>query len=142
MFWLIRMAFLLAVILALLPTGGGAKHDTASDPNARVGATDAVSAATATVSDMWQFCSRQPHACEIGSHAAVAFGTRAEAGARMVYDFISEHAATPRDTGSIDARPANTVNASHDTLTASDIAPAWRSPRRDTRNDVHKKHGA
>ena len=137
MFWLIRMTFLLAVILALLPTGG-AKHDTAT-PSARVGATDAVSAATATVSDMWQFCSRQAHACEIGSQAAVAFGTRAEAGARMVYDFISERAA-PRDTGSIDARPAN-ANASHDTLTAADIAPAWRGPRRDTRNDVHKKHG-
>ncbi|HLH90387.1 MAG TPA: DUF5330 domain-containing protein [Xanthobacteraceae bacterium] len=141
MFWLIRMTFLLAVILALLPTGGGAKHDTAGTPGARIGATDAVSAATATVSDMWQFCARQPHACEIGSHAAVAFGTRAEAGARMVYDFISERAA-PRDTGSIDARPANAAKASRDTLTASDVAPAWRSPRHDTRNDVHKKHGA
>ena len=140
MFWLIRMTFLLAVILALLPTGG-AKQDTASNPGTRVGATDAVSAATATVADMWQFCARQPHACEIGSHAAAAFGTRAEAGARMVYDFISERAA-PRDTGSIDVRPANAANASHDTLTASDIAPAWRGPRRDSRNDVHKKHGA
>jgi hypothetical protein len=139
MFWLLRMTFLLGVILALLPSGG-AKHDTAT-PSARVGATDAVSAATATVSDMWQFCSRQPHACEIGSHAAAAFGTRAEAGARMVYDFISERAA-PRDTGSIDARPANAANASHDTLTAADVAPAWRGPRRDTRIDMHKKHGA
>jgi Family of unknown function (DUF5330) len=135
MFWLLRMTFLLAVILALLPSGG-AKHDTAA-PSARVGASDAVSAATATVSDMWQFCTRQAHACEIGSHAAVAFGSRAEAGARMVYDFISERAA-PRDTGSIDARPANTANASHDTLTAADITPAWRGPRR----DVHKKPGA
>lgn len=141
MFWILRMTFLLAVILALLPTGGGAKHDTTS-PSARVGATDAVSAATATASDMWQFCARQPHACEIGSHAAVAFGTRAEAGARMVYDFISERAAAPRDTGSIDARPANAASASHDTLTASDIAPTWRGPRRDVRNDTHKKHGA
>lgn len=139
MFWLLRMTFLLGVILALLPSGG-AKHDTAT-PSARVGASDAVSAATATVSDMWQFCSRQPHACEIGSHAAAAFGTRAEAGARMVYDFISERA-VPRDTGSIDARPANAANASHDTLTAADVAPAWRGPRRDTRNDTHKKHGA
>jgi hypothetical protein len=135
MFWLLRMTFLLAVILALLPSGG-AKHDTAA-PSARVGASDAVSAATATVSDMWQFCTRQAHACEIGSHAAVAFGSRAEAGARMVYDFISERAA-PRDTGSIDARPANAANASHDTLTAADITPAWRGPRR----DVHKKPGA
>jgi hypothetical protein len=140
MFWLLRMAFLLCVILALLPSGGGSKPNTAS-PRAQVGATDAVSVASATVSDMWQFCTRQPHACEIGSHAAAAFGTRAEAGARMVYDFISERAA-PRDTGSIEVRPANATNASHDTLTAADIAPTWRGPRRDTRNDTHKKHGA
>jgi len=135
MFWLLRMALLLGVILALLPSGGS--KQIAATPRAEVGASDAVAAASATVSDMWHFCARQPHACEVGSHAAVAFGTRAEAGARMVYGFFSEHAA-PRDTGSIDARPASAAKSSQDTLTAADLAPAWRGPRRNVRN----KHGA
>jgi hypothetical protein len=135
MFWLFRMALILGVILALLPSGGS--KQIAATPRADVGASDAVTAASATVSDMWNFCTRQPHACEVGSHAAVALGARAEAGARMVYAFFSERAA-PHDTGSIDVRPANAAKSSQDTLTAADIAPGWRGARRDARN----KHGA
>jgi len=134
MFSFLRMALFLCVVLALLPTGG-AKQDAAT-PGAQIGASDAVAAASATVFDMWQFCSRQPQACAVGSHAAVAFGQRAEAGAKMVYKLVSERAA-PADTGSIAARkPA--ANPSQDTLTATDIAPAWRAPRR----VAHNKQGA
>jgi hypothetical protein len=90
------------------------------------------------------FCTRQPEACAIGSQAAVAFGQRAQAGARMVYDFISERAA-PRETGSVAnkaTRPATPTAKLHDarsqdTLTAADLVPAWRGARRET----HNKHG-
>ncbi len=57
---------------------------------AKVGATDAVVAAGAAVSDMSSFCDRQPEACVVGAQAAVAIGQRAQAGAKMVYDFVSE----------------------------------------------------
>lgn len=140
MFFLLRMALLLSVILALLPSGGAKKSDA---PGTEVSAVDAVSAASATVSDMWQFCTRQPQACAIGSHAAAAFGERAQAGARMVYGYISERSGSGSGSGQIETgsitrpiRPA--IKASQDTLTATDLAPAWRGPRRDTRN----KHGA
>ena len=140
MFFLIRMAFWLSVVLVLLPSGGA--KQTAAAPSAEIGAVEAVSAASATVGDMRQFCTRQPEACALGSQAAVAFGQRAQAGAKMVYEIINERA-TPRETGSIatkGAKPAVTLAAkpSQNTLTPADIAPAWRGAHR----EAHNQHGA
>ena len=142
MFFLLRMAFWLSVVLVLLPSGGSQPH-TATAPSAELGTMETISAASATVSDMRGFCTRQPDACAVGSQAAVAIGQRAQAGARMVYDFISERAA-PRDTGSITTKPRQVASQtapaarSQDTLTAADLAPAWRGPRRES----HNKPGA
>ena len=84
--FLLRMAFWLTVILALLPSGG-------SEPTAKVNvsAVEAMSAAKATVTDMGSFCGRQPDACSVGSQAAVAIGHRAQAGAKMLYGYLNEH---------------------------------------------------
>lgn len=86
MFFLLRMAFWLMIVFALLPTG----KTPDSDKIPQVAATDAVSAATAAVSDMAQFCTRQPAACEIGGQAATVVTQRAQAGAMKVYEFITE----------------------------------------------------
>jgi len=134
MFFLLRMAFWVSVVLVLLPSGGSKQH--AAAPKSEVGAVEAVSAASATVADMRQFCTRQPGACAIGSQAAIAFGERAQAGAKMVYDFISERSG-PRETGSIAPRTTKAALQSNDTLTAADLVPAWRGPRRDTHNNKH-----
>src|SRR5262245_52852807 len=125
--FLIRMAFWVSVVLVLLPSGR--KDDVSTDTHAQVSASDAAAAAASTVADMRQFCERRPDACAVGAQAAAALGERAQAGARMVYDFLTEKAAgakTPQ------ARPAA---KSADTLTADDRVPAWRSPsRKDQRN--------
>lgn len=139
MFFLLRMAFWVSVVLVLLPSGGSQQR-TAKAPSSDLGAVEAVSAASATMSDMRQFCTRQPEACAIGSQAAVAIGQRAQAGAKMVYDFISERGA-PRETGSVSNKPTRQAAAaakSQDTLTAADLVPAWRGPRRES----HNKPGA
>jgi hypothetical protein len=68
MFFLLRMAFWLSVVLVLLPSGGSQR--TATAPSAELGPIEAVSAASATVSDMRGFCTRQPVACAIGSLAS------------------------------------------------------------------------
>jgi hypothetical protein len=94
MFFLLRVAFWLTIVLALLPTGG-------AQPAARgpqVG--EAISAAGDAVSDMRHFCTRQPAACEVGSQVAVMIGQRAQAGAKMLYDLFNEHSG-PTETGSI-----------------------------------------
>lgn len=142
MFFLLRMAFWMSVVLVLLPSGGSQR--TTTTPSSDLGAMETLSAASATVSDMGRFCSRQPDACAVGSQAAAALGQRAQAGAKMVYDFISERGA-PRETGSVTTKPTRQVASqaapaakSQDTLTAADLVPAWRGPRRDS----HNKNGA
>src|SRR4029077_9222423 len=84
--FLLRMAFWLTVILALLPSGGSQPT-----PKLNVSAIDAMSAAKATVTDVHSFCDRQPNACTLGSQAAVAIGQRAQAGAKMVYEYFNQH---------------------------------------------------
>src|SRR5689334_968012 len=107
MFFLIRMAFWLSVVLVLLPTGSS--KPTTSARSSEIGALEAVSAASATVSDMSHFCARQPEACSVGSQAAVALGQRAQAGAKMVYEFLNER----METGSI-ATKASAPSAPRD----------------------------
>jgi hypothetical protein len=86
--FLLRMAFWLGVVAVLLPRDG-----TAPASSAQISATDAMSAATATVGDMRQFCERQPEACNVGSQAAVALEDRAKAGAKRLYDMLNERLA-------------------------------------------------
>ena len=103
---------------------------------------DAVQAATAAVSDMSQFCKRQPAACEVGGQAATVIGVRAQDGARKVYQSITDKkpAETAKDnpkdkkapdhTGSIgvadNAEPSPVEMAPRDTLSSDDLAVEWR----------------
>jgi len=129
MFFLLRLAFWLGLVLLLLPSGGGDRSTTA---NNNVSASQAISAASATVGDLRGFCSRQPDACNVGSQVATTLGYRAQAGAKMLYDVLSEalapqQSATPH--GDATKQPAEKVErASESTLTPADLAPAWRGP--------------
>jgi hypothetical protein len=136
MFFLLRVAFWLTLVLALLPSGSSQPSAQAS----QVGAADAVVAAGAAVSDMSNFCDRQPGACAVGAQAAVAIGQRAQAGAKMVYEFINDRIATT-ETGSVSERresasrpgasgvPLPVTNlTSQSTLKPSDLEPGWRGP--------------
>ncbi|MBN9041203.1 MAG: hypothetical protein BGP05_06235 [Rhizobiales bacterium 62-47] len=120
MFFLLRMAFWLGLVLVLLPRDQ--TPESAKLP--QVGATDAISAATAAVSDMSQFCSRQPAACEVGGHAATVIGHRAQDGARKLYKIITDKKSSD-ETGSIDAEPkAN--SGTQNTLTSDDLRIEWQ----------------
>ena len=155
MFFLLRMAFWLGVVCVLLSSGGQS-----TSPEAQIDAAQAVTLASAAVTDVRGFCERQPDACEAGGKVAVAIGHKAEAGARTLYDFISrlrEKSAEKAD-GKVDGKtdsktvPASLAgksnsgttgslgNNSHNlgTLSPTDLAPAWHAPvplppRRDTR---------
>ena len=135
--FLLRMAFWLTVILVLLPSGGSQ-----TTPKSNVSAIEAMSAARATVNDMGSFCERQPDACAIGSQAAVAIGHRAQAGAKMLYEYLNDHLATnDGETGtnahSGKAVPMPLARRSQHTLAPADLAPAWRGvhPRKEARGD-------
>ena len=127
MFFLIRVCFWLGIVLVLLPSG---EYQPKSSAPA-IGAADAIGAATAAMSDMTGFCQRQPEACEIGGQAALALGQRAQAGARFLFDVISEKMA-PAQTGSV---KHDRLPGSQDTLTDADRDLQWRPPlpKRDPR---------
>jgi hypothetical protein len=122
MFFLLRVAFWLSIVLVLLPSGTASK---APQSTSSVSAIETLSAAGAAVSDMSNFCERQPDACEVGAQAAVAFGQRAQAGAKMVLEFINDRM-SEKDAP---AAPAVSAKHSQQTLKASDMQPAWRAPR-------------
>lgn len=124
MFFLMRMAFWLGLVLVLLPT----EKTPEQDKLPQIGAMEAVTAAGAAMSDMSQFCSRQPAACEIGSQAATVIGHRAQAGARKVYQMITEK--KPDHTGSIGRSDDGELSAGAppDTLTQDDLKADWRGP--------------
>ena len=122
MFFLLRMAFWLAVVCVLLPSG----NKTASTES-HIDAGQAVTLASAAVSDVRGFCERQPDACETGGKVAVALGHKAEAGARTIFDFISKM----REKSASNDKPADKAGKPVDatgTLNATDMAPAWHAP--------------
>ena len=127
MFFLIRTAFWLSIVIMLLPTPASMKT-----PDSNVGAAQAVSAASATVSDMRQFCARQPDACEVGAQALTQFGHKAQASAKWLYEFLSEKLGTEQTASSTREPKATPVDldASQNTLTAADATPTWRGPQR------------
>ena len=129
MFFLLRMAFWLGVVCLLLPGSG------AESPDAKIDATQAITVASAAVSDARGFCERQPDACVAGGKVAAALGQKAEAGARTLYQFISAKLADkPADadkTAQADKPAAKLVTVSdqaHGTLTRNDMQPAWHAP--------------
>jgi hypothetical protein len=127
MFFLLRMAFWLGLVLVLLPRD----QTPESEKQPQIGTSEAVHAATAAVSDMSQFCKRQPAACEVGGQAATMIGQRAQQGARKLYRIITDKK-SPDHTGSIggneDAGPALADKAPLDTLTDDDLAAEWHVP--------------
>src|SRR6185437_14533975 len=127
MFFLLRMAFWLGLVLVLLPRDPTPESEKAPQINA----SDAISAATAAASDMGQFCKRQPAACEVGGQAATAIGQRAQDGARQLYKIITDKK-PPDHTSSIgsveSSDPALADQAPRDTLTPNDLAAEWHAP--------------
>ncbi len=140
MFFLLRMAFWLGLVLVLLPSGASQQSQ-----GSQVAASEAISAASATVGDLRQFCARQPDACTVGSHVASQLGSRAQAGARMLYQFVTENLNRKEggsDNAARDGKPtadrAIAEKDSQNTLTPADLTAPWRgpAPRRDSRHAV------
>jgi hypothetical protein len=156
MFFLLRLAFWLGLVLVLLPRD----KTTESEKLPQISVSEAVQAATAAVSDMSQFCKRQPGACEVGGQAATVIGVRAQDGARKIYQTITDKKAADGDkkaaegdnkkSGEADKKPSDAKKAPdhtgsiggdeetdpvlaesmpRDTLTQSDLALEWHPPQ-------------
>ena len=118
MMFLLRTAFWLSVVIFLIPVDHAAERQADAARVQPIGALEAASAAQQTISDMSGFCGRNPTACDIGGRVATTFMLKAQTGARLVYDFIDRSLADKAGADAVD----------HGTLTAADLAPAWRGP--------------
>ena len=129
------MAFWLGVVCVLLSSGGKS-----TSPEAQIDAAQAVTLASAAVTDVRGFCERQPDACVAGGKVAVAIGHKAEAGARTLYEFITQASPTSRRRRRKSRRQDRSAVRwpAKGTLIPTDLAPAWHAPvplppRRDAR---------
>ena len=138
MFFLLRLTFWIGLVLVLLPRDKTPE----ADKTPQINASEAVSAATAAISDMGQFCKRQPAACEVGGQAATVIGQRAQGGARKLYQIITDKPEksdkpdksdkrAPDHTGSIggiESAEAAPSDVARDTLTPDDMQIEWQGP--------------
>lgn len=120
--FLIKVAFWLAIVVLLLPTDSAKQKQTA-----QVSPIEALSAAQAAVADATDFCTRKPDACEIGSQAFQSFGEKAQYGAKLLYEFLSNRFADKADTAANGATGSIRVERKpgQNTLTPSDLEPSW-----------------
>jgi len=78
------------------------------------------------LTDVRQFCTRQPDACVVDSEAIVAFGQKTQASAKVIYETIT----TQRNEASMGAGNSNRAKkASQDTLSIIDRAEPWVGPK-------------
>jgi hypothetical protein len=122
--FLLKLAFWLTIVVLLLPSDRGQQ----GAPSPQVGTGEAVSATSAVVSDMRQFCVRQPDACAVGSQALTQFGYKAQAGAKLLYEFLGDRFGREPARGATGTL-AGAHRPSQNTLTPADLALPWRGPQ-------------
>ncbi|GHB19646.1 hypothetical protein GCM10007094_04480 [Pseudovibrio japonicus] len=97
MFFLLRTAFWIGLVLLLLPIGTGSDEDAPS-----IGIVQVYLAAQSTLQDLGGFCERNPNACEMGSSVVTLVGLKAKEAARLVYDYLN-------DSETDDLQPVNST---------------------------------
>ncbi|MFS8037646.1 DUF5330 domain-containing protein [Xanthobacter sp. AM11] len=127
MFFLLRLAFWLGLVLLLLPLGlKGADGQ-------GVSVFDALGAAQAVIADARGFCERQPQACAVGGQMVTHLTEKAQVGAKWLYESLGapsagdgaggdRPAAAPGQAGALDLAPQLLAPQS---LTPQDLLPAW-----------------
>ncbi len=114
MFFLLRAAFWLSLVIIFLPAD---KPDGSDAPS--VNAFQAISAAHDAFSDFSQFCSRNPDTCVTGGAALQVFGEKVRTGVKMISSAFGNHS----KSGAGDPETVGTG-----TLTPDDLKPAWHDP--------------
>ena len=127
--FLLRVAFWLTIVVLLLPADPGKRSD---DGRGQVGAVEALGAAQAVVEDARDFCARRPETCVVGSQAFQTFGQKAQHGAKLLYEFLSDRFA---ETASSAPRGETRLGGNNEqpgrhTLKPEDMAPGWNGPER------------
>lgn len=122
-----RVAFWLTIVVLFLPADPASQRD----GRHQVGTVEALGVAQAALEDAARFCSRHPDACEKGAQAFQTFGQKAQYGAKLLYEFLSDRFGDSDHTASTgdDLRLRKSYNhPGRDTLTPADVVPRWNGP--------------
>lgn len=105
MFFLLRAAFWLSLVILLIPAD---PSDTPSSGAKPVSTFEAMGAAQSAYDDVKGFCGRNPAACEVGRSALDTFGAKARTGVRWVYEQLDgkDHTTTTGSTPKAEPRRA------------------------------------
>jgi uncharacterized protein DUF5330 len=126
MWFLLRATFWLGLVLVLLPNSG-------SQPvlKSQVSASEALSAAKGVVTDIQNFCERQQEACMVGSRTGITLVQRGQAGAGMLYEFLSDRFGSneSRSVRTTDPVPLPAARPSQHTLWQADSSGTAASNR-------------
>jgi len=118
------MTFWLGIVLILLSNVGPQPV-----PKSQISTNDVLAAATDVVADITHFCERQPQACTIGSQTTVTLMERAQAGAKILYEFLG-HQFGSDDSGSVRTTEGVAIQPpSQQTLWPTDLLPPWHGPQ-------------
>ncbi len=122
MFFLLRTAFWLGLVLLLLPIK---TDDGGQTGGVEVGAWQAYDAAKETIRDLSGFCDRAPTACDTGSDILQTIGQKAKAGAGYVLDYMDDS----DGNGPSELITGSASNAGEaGTLLRRDRTPEWTGP--------------
>lgn len=114
--FLVRAAFWLSVVVMILPADSNT-----GDKAPRVSAFEALSAAQSTVSDISQFCDRNPDVCVTGGSAFHVFADKVKFGAKMLYGYFGDR--------KVEEAPAVGTGNGSSTLRPDDMKPVWHSAK-------------
>ena len=116
--FLIRTAFWLTLVILLLPTNQ-------EEQRAVYGT------AEAAVRDVRTFCTRNPDVCDKSRDAFDVFSQKAQFGAQMLMDFVTDASSEDEQEQAQSERrrfPALFRKDTQNTLTDDDMEPAWFGP--------------
>lgn len=138
MMFLLRLAFWLTLVLLVLPMPddreGPVEADAAPQPQASV--VDVIGVAQSAISDAAGFCMRNPRTCQTGIELAGTLREKAQYGAQLVYEYLSDEPIAPGAPSAtevaapVEAAPqpevATPVQPTIDTLSEEDRQISWR----------------
>ncbi|MDI4658982.1 DUF5330 domain-containing protein, partial [Xanthobacter autotrophicus] len=123
MFFLLRLAFWIGLVLLLLPLG------LKGTDGKEVSVFDAFGAVQALVADLKGFCERQPQACAVGGQMATHLVEKAQVGAKWLHDSIGSAPAgegAPHPPAALPgAGQAGAGQAGALDLSPQDLLPVW-----------------
>jgi hypothetical protein len=117
--FLIRTAFWLTLVILLLPTNEQDQRNV-------------YGTAEAAVNDFKSFCTRNPGVCEKSGEALDLFAQKAQFGAKMLMNFVSDATSEQAIAAKTEEKsrrfPVFLRRDSQNTLTNDDVEPAWSGP--------------